>query len=359
MAVINPAQIPDLVTNVQESLWMQKKWNDISETLQYKTFADRFFRGKKLNTRSGDVLQWSVQVAGQDNHVWRGLFQETNLGIPGALQKNASTNWSICQDGYAFDELEPVFMSDDIRVIVDHIRVREHAMYENWYKKLEVAFWTAPAAPGDANTPNPLCGIPFWVQAHATEGFNGGDPSGWSAGAGNLLSATYPGWKNYTGTYSSVNNRDDFIARLRKADRRTKFIPAHSYASSTPEERQFVRYSTEYVVEGLAKYLDGRADNIRDPSGTQGLGDGVFNSAPVQWVPCLDTDSTLDSYVTNDPIFSIDWNTMQLVFQAGRELTRMPPIRRPGYNTVWDVFVLSMLQLFTTDRRRHSRLYRS
>ena len=81
-------------------------------------------------------------------------------------------------------------------------------MYNDFFEGMEERMWTAPTS--NTQSPRPPSGIPFWLQQSATAafGFNGGDPSGFAAGAGGIDSDTYPNWKNGTFTYNAISDDD-------------------------------------------------------------------------------------------------------------------------------------------------------
>jgi hypothetical protein len=239
-------------------------------------------------------------------------------------------------------------------LLVDHLLALEHGMYNRWFELLEDAMWTAPTAPA-TTTAQKLFGIPFWVQKNSSLGFNGGNPSGFSAGAGSVDASTYSGWKNYTGTYGAVS-RDDLISKWLKAVDHCNFRPPHAYPTTSKlEDPQYVYYTTHPVMEASRKYLDSRQDNITDMSG---VANPMFRSVPLQWVPAL-SNSDAAGYDSTNPIYGINWGAMDLCFNAGKEMQRIGPNPVAGQVNVRAVFTQAVLQLICHDRRSQFVLYQA
>jgi hypothetical protein len=192
-------------------------------------------------------------------------------------------------------------------------------------------------------------GIPFWVQKSATEGFNGGDPSGFSAGAGDLSTSTYPNWKNYTFSYAAVS-RLDLLAKWRKASEFTKFMPPNKYPEQAAGLGQYRYYTTYRLLAPLEALLEGRNENLGVDLAKY-AGDVVFKGVPVKWVPQLENSSAA-GYDSTDPIYGINWKVLRPYTKTGRWKVRSKPMTLPQQHTVRAVFTDYWLQQLCIDRRR-------
>src|SRR5690606_3042281 len=76
--------------------------------------------------------------------------------------------------------------------------------------------------PADSDDKLAPFGIPYWVVKDSTAGFNGGNPSGFSSGAGGLDSSRHTRWANYTDSYTNVT-KADLIKKMRTAYRKIRF----------------------------------------------------------------------------------------------------------------------------------------
>lgn len=347
-----PEDINDLVNSTLESVYKQGKWTDLSQTKQHKTISDRFFKGDKMQLASGPTLTFPVQTAAHSNTRYSGLYDDDTFGHGNAV-KRGSINFSTVTNNYEFDVNEPEFLSDNPKVVVDYIDMRIHGAIEGWFDFLEDKFWTAPASPNvGADALTPLMGVPLWLQKSATTGFNGGDPSGWAAGAGNILTTDVSGWKNYTFTFGGIN-RDDFVAKARTALAFCKFMPAHSYAQANSDPR-YVLYTTKVVEEGCAKYLDNRNDNIgKDMSG---ISAPMFQGYPIVWVPAL-THSDQVAYDSTNPVYGVNWNSFKMAYTKALQMS--PVEKKAGQHNVRVGFMDMNLQLFCNDRRSNFVAYQT
>lgn len=332
MPSLTPDQIDDLVNTTQKR-FKKRGWIDISLSLQEYEFARRAFADKKVPEGSGPKLNWKVQVTNTGSFVDSGMYAVNALNVKN-LTKEAEVGWTKQTVGYQYDVDEHIFNAPPEQ-IVDYIRVREHSMYNDFFEGMETRMWTAPSSSSlDPMTPS---GIPFWLQKSATEGFNGGDPSGWALGAGSLLTSTYPNWKNYTFQYSQVN-RDDFVEKILRAMTYTKFKPPHDYNDlGTGGDPDWVLYSTWTVVSQLQKLAESRNDNLGLNVGWA-KGKANIQGVPVLRVPALD-DSTSDAYDSTDPIYGVNWKTLRYFFREGRNMLKHPPKQAAHQNTVREIFM--------------------
>jgi len=181
--------------------------------------------------------------------------------------------------------------------LFDLLKERWKAEQLGALEELEEKLWVAPASPAEAQTvPG---GIPFWIQKNtsSTGGFEGGNPSGFSDGAGGIDSTTYTGWQNYTDTYTNVTN-DDLMDKMTWAMRKMKFKRPQVLNKGIMEEGpKGTRIVTNYDVK---KAMDVLVRNNNDSLGYDlATREPVFRGTEVEWIPYLDADS-------DNPIYLID-----------------------------------------------------
>jgi|GEM_PF-732773 len=320
-----PTAIDDLVNTTLNRV-PKDKWEDLSLTTQSHVLSDRFLNGKKTVVKSSPTQQWELQVANNGNFKATNLFGSDLTNVRNLMTK-ATQTWAIYTNNFSYDLREEVFQGDDLTRIVDIIKVRRHSMMAETLDGLEDDLWTAPSS--SSLNPMTMSGFPFWLQSSATEGFNGGDPSGWSSGAGNIATGTYSAWKNWTFAYTTVTD-DDFFAKLRKACQWTAFKTPAPYASLTSETPQWMLFTNWDTKERTERFQNTRNDNIRDTAGVS-YNRTMFNNTPFEWVPSFD-DSTKDAYATNNPIYGINWGAFDLEFQRGFDFK----VGTPGPTPVYD-----------------------
>lgn len=352
MPVLSASDIPDLVNAVYNRMLSKRTWNDVSLDLPFFTITDRFFKGRKQNISGTPMVVWKLQVDNPQNARFVGIHSTDQYDLR-SLSTGGSAPWAHCTTNYNWDLTEPSFATDNEMVLFDQILMREHGMMNDWFKFLEQKFWGAPAS--SSISPQELYGIPFWVQKNATPGFYGGNPSGFTSGAGNINSTMYRGWRNRTGTYSTVT-RNGLIATWKTNIRQCDFVSPHAYPAQNPgDQHRYAFYTDEYVHEEASKYLDARAQAITDLSGT---GRVMFAGIPVEWVPAL-SDPNSVNYDSQHPVYGIDWNTMALYFQQSWEMMRTPAQRLPNMHLEFAVHMDSILQLVCTNRRPNFVIYRA
>lgn len=342
-AILLPDQLDDFVNLTLEN-FKRRKWVDLSLDLQHYEFAGRFLQGKKDPEKGGSQLTWKVQTTNTGTARHSELYDVDQTAVTD-LTTEAKIPWTKQTVNFSYDVDEDV-MQTDMETIVREIAIREHSMYNDFFELMEEAMWDFPAS--SSTSPRPPSGIPFWVVKNDTEGFNGGDPSGWSGGPGGIDSDTYTNWKNYTFESTDVS-RDDFIAKVLRACEFTRFLSPRPFAElgGRPEKMEYRHtYSTTYrLLSELEKYLQGSNDNLGVDLARYS-GQVMIKGNPVRWIPYLEENDT------TDPIYGIDWDVFKYFFRKGRHMLRQPPQKRDNQHTVRVVHMDNWGNFSCYNRRR-------
>jgi len=126
---------------------------------------------------------------------------------------------------YIYDQRLPAFQRGGT-AIVNLVRTKYVGMMVSFYEYLEEVLWSKPDDSADTKTP---FGVAYWVVKNATEGFSGGNPSGFTSGAADIDSDTYTRWKNYTAQYTNIT-KEDLVRKMRRAARQVAFRSPVSHA---------------------------------------------------------------------------------------------------------------------------------
>lgn len=339
--------LDDLTTSTLNS-FKRDTYADISQSLQSHHFSSRFFKGKQKPEKGGSELEWRLKVRGQNNATYTGLFDVDDLNRVNMLSEGKQ-QWSLQKNHYLFDYRESVFTSN-AESIIKHLEVLETDLAIGFIDLMEVAIWTAPASSDER--PRRVSGIPFWVQKYnsSTPGFNGGDPTGFSDGAGNIKTSRYPGWKNYAGLYSQVS-RDDLIEKIINAMDFCHFEPPVQFNQLGGGQPDWGLYSTHGVLSTCRKLLQAGNDNL-GPDVAQWSNNVMIRSVPLQWIPAL-TNADSDCYDSSDPVYGINWNTMDYFFHSGLNMVKTPPFRNANSHMVRERWMDNSGNMVCYDRRRN------
>ena len=332
-------QLDDFV-NLTLDRFERKNWVDISLDLQHYIFASNAFKKNKDPEAGGVRLNWKVQVTNTGTFKDSELYGVDTTGVKD-LMKKATQEWSKQTVNFKYDIDEEIFQSD-AETIIKEISVRNHSMHNDFFDGMEVRMWTAPTS--STQSPRPPSGIPFWLQQSSTAafGFNGGDPAGFADGAGGIDSDTYKNWRNGTFTYNTVSD-DDLLTKWAEACEKCYFRAPHSF-------RQHF-YTVDSVWDECQKLLRASNDNLGNDLGSF-RGAVVFKGNVLSWVPAL-TEPDNDAYDANDPLYGIDWSTIEYKFQKNRNMIRHRPIQAPGQHTVREVHMDNWGNFRCLNRRRN------
>jgi hypothetical protein len=203
---LTATQLSDLVASTIRDL-DEPNLTEITSDLQEHTAMKRLLKKKQRTIQSGIGAQWDVMVNHSGGSENVGLGAQDNVEIVDTLVQ-AQADWRNTVTHWAMIGQE-MSMNMGKRRIVDLMMVREKAAMISLAELMEANFWGPPVASTDDVTP---WGINTWVVKNATEGFNGGAPSGYTSIG--LNPTTYPRWKNYSGNYTAVT-KDDLIRKWR------------------------------------------------------------------------------------------------------------------------------------------------
>jgi hypothetical protein len=325
-----PEQIDDLNLETQKR-YRKKRWIDYSTPFQDYFYARHILKQKKDIVDGGNGLSFDLQVAGINTYADSGVWANDHVGT-GDIFKRAEVPWHMCQASYSYDVYEKAFQGDDAVKIIDVLQGRIHAMWNDYFKQMEIRFWKAAASP---------------------TGFNGGNASGFSSGVGGVSRTTYPQLKNGTATYQSVSD-DDLLAKINQAVEFSNFKAPHDYAQLDGGEPDYGIYTVFSVKQKCDRLVKAQNDNL---GRELWKGRPMIMGVPVEWVPAInhqyleDQATANPAYDANDPVYGINWKTTKVTFNKGCNQVVGDPIRRAGKHNVRDVFLDSMQQGECRDTR--------
>lgn len=324
------------------------KWVDISMPLQKYYFASRFMDPKKASKQGGVRLNWKLRVANQGTAKVTGLYAVDDTNKVNVLAE-AKQGWSFQTVNYIYDVREDAFQEGPNRII-QMMKLNEQGLYNDFYALMETLMWTAPSS--SALDPMTPCGIPYWLQKNATLGFTGADPSGWTDGAGGLATATYPKWKNYSGTYVTVS-RDDLIEKVVNAMDFTYFMPVKPYAEIGGGAPDYGLCTVHSVLATMRKLLEANNDNLGNEVAWGAKGQGTVNvrGIPVEWVPALDNSESA-AVDTSNPFYGINWNKFEWFYRSGQNMVKQPPKQAAHQHLVYERHMDNSGNFVCYDRRQ-------
>jgi hypothetical protein len=336
MATLQADDIVDLITLTQKDLG-KMRWTDLSYDLQEYVALPSLLQKEKVAFGSGYGMQWNVMTGTSGATRDTGLYEVDSVNVADVMQ-TASVPWRHMTTNYAIERRE-IAMNTGAAQIVDLVKIRRHDAMVDLAKHLEERFWSKPDTSADNLK---MFGVPYWICWGAgTQGFNGGNPDGFSAGAAGLDSSTYSQWQNYTDTYA-VPTAADLVTKWRRASTFTKFMaPQQSPSYGSPAR---YGYYTDYtVIASLEAVLAAQNDNLGYDIASQD-GKVVFRGTPVTWVPFLEGRA-------GGAIYGINWGNFKPAFLSGEYLREEGPVKASNQHTVFQTHLDLTMNMMCTDRR--------
>lgn len=339
---LTDADIVDLTTTTLKELG-RMKFTQIAQRLQDYEVAQRIFKKDKVTFDGGIGISRNIMLDTKSVARQTGLYEKDNVNV-GDVMSTISIPWRHTTNSYGFERREITMNTGDpASTIVELLKVRRADCMLSTVEQFETQFWNKPT---DSSNVLDVYGVPYWIVKNATQGFNGGAPAGFAAGAGGLIN---PRWNNWTDSYSTVS-KADLITKMRKAHRKIGFkspIDTPSYRMGSGQTYRI------YVNEPTLAALETLGENQNEQLGRDlaPMDDNIcFRKNPINWVPYLDGD-------TDNPIYFIDFNQFAPVFLNGEFMreTEVKPV--PGQHNTFAVFVDTTWNMLCTDRRRNAVIY--
>lgn len=349
-------QLPDFVEAVEVD-YERNNLVDLTLNPRHKV-APRLLNKSIKNWKGGSKLNWKLKIASNNNARPTGLYDSDRSSRVSMLD-SAEQGWAFYTTNYHFDQQEEVFGSDNPNVIIDYLNVQIDDMHEGMWERLEQDLWSAPTS--SSQNPMVLAGIPFWIQNNGAtrEGaFNGGDPSGFAAGAGGVLTTTYSQWKNWTFAHDGTVTEDGFILRVVEAMEKAQFKSAHANSvgrlGGENDDLGYGLYTTYRMRKGVRKFLRSQNDNLGKDAAEMHKGNPLIMGNEVEEVPYLTENVSADdgtATLGDDPIYGLDWKKFKVFRQRGWWMKKHPLIRAAGSHNVWERHMDSHVNLACYDRR--------
>lgn len=338
---VSVQDLGDLIANTLPAL-NKGRYAQIATPLQDYTFASYFLKEgmKEGYDSSGTHITWAVKVSQAGNARNVSLAATDVVNIPDTTVR-ARADWRYTVTGFAIIANEIDMNKGEVQII-DLLKSRQEDCDIDDAVLMEQNMWGPPVAPDDEITP---WGIKTWIVKNANEGFNGMAPAGYTSIG--LNPTQYPGWRNYTFTYSNLTDAD-FYEKLRAAARRTNFKPIISTRGKAENAHHFVsdKYvfaTTETVYANAEAKLRAQNENLGMEL-NYGANQAVFNRQRLIWVPALDYDTT-------NPIYGLDMSSFKLAV-AGRWWNKPTVVAPyPGQHTVIATFYDKQYQFICYNRR--------
>jgi len=340
---LNFKDIDDAVLLTQNSLIERGAFLDLQTDLSDHIAVREMWEARQKKFEGG--LDWTFNAQVDHNHSARAV---------GLYENDGSANTDTMIEGkvgirhvnahYIYDQREPAFQRGGT-AIVDLVKTRYTGMMVSFYELLEEFLWSKPADSSDTKTPH---GILMYLVKNATEGFNGGNPVGFTSGAAEIDSTAQARWRNWTGKYTTIN-KEDLLRMMRRGSRKTNFRSPISHAVPDLGSMKNGIYTNDAVIGLMEETLESNNMNLGNDlikSDTV-----MFKGTPVQYAPKLDDDST-------NPIYMIDWKWMAVGVMPGWENNLSAPYMVPGKHLVRRVDLDASLNLVCTNRRRQAVFYK-
>lgn len=316
---------------------------DLTDYLVAQWFAD-----KRDKQKTGSRASWNIMYRKGSSGKHADWTEKDTVSIQN-VTKSGYAQWVHATYNVSWFRQELLMVQNDPDALFDLMAAR-HASEQIGFLEdvLEPALWGAPTSEEDAQT-TPM-GIPFWIQKDADTtpagDWNGGDPSGFSNGAGGLPTATYSGWKNWTAGYTDISNADLF-RKMRYSFKKLGFkkpriLNKGQMAESTRNTHLYCGLDTQLDAVDVARTNN---DSIGWDLGA-GDGETKFYGHELEYIPYLDNDS-------DAPIYMVNTDTLFPLVLKGDRFRESEPMMSNEQHNCFAVYTDLTYQYACDNRRRN------
>lgn len=339
--ILTDAELLDKVAGTLRSM-NRPNWQNIAQQLQVYEVMGKWMKSDRMIEGDGrSIARWLMtNIPDACRHV--GELEEDVVNLENLMDEmevpfvKLTTNYPILRS-----EVED---NKGKSLIFNVLEPRRAARMLNVAQTLETTAWAAPDAT-DARKP---WGVPYYVVKNATQGFNGGRPTGYTTVAG-IDPTVVTDWTNWTDAYVTAS-QTDLIYRLKLAMIRTRFISP----ISVPDNRRGLEQRFR-IYCNVPSYLSIETlyrNQNQDLGWDLGPGDGniVLKGHPFVPIPILDSD-------TSNPFYGLDMNTFYPVVKSGSNFRETGPRWAPRQHDTLVVYVDHRYNYLCTDRSANFVLY--
>ncbi len=344
MPALQASGLADIMTATLPHLG-KLKMTDMMSKYHDTIAVKRIFNQKKRKVDDGQSIRFNIieDIGGSFTFVplaWTASPTIKNVLTYGSVEwRYWKWDWSMIY--------EESIMNSGPSKILDIMKARRLSELGSMIVGLERHIWTAP----DASDELSIYPIPYYIVKSNTavttnDGFNGGNPSGFSAVAGiNTSLTTGAGlrYRNYATQYSTVS-KVDLIRKMRRGTVYTNFKPLSEDFSNYEVGDDRGWYTNYSVVSVMEEILEAQNENLgKDLASMDGK--ALFRGAPITTVQELDLDTT-------NPIYGIQWSVLGFTRMRNNWMRDIRVDLNPNQPTVSTVHNVSGCNTTCEDRRQ-------
>lgn len=312
MPELNDEQWRDVVATVNRSRQM-KKWTQLAQEMQsYEGM--RLFKQEARVITDGRGPEWKIML--RTNNAARKTDYATRDSLA-MIDKwtTAQADW-VGRDTSWFVDINALARCKGESAMVEMFDKEEFAAQLDLAKQLEIDLFGIP----DAADKKAFLGILYHIVKGATDGFTGGNPTGFSSWCGLDRSLDEnANLRNYSIRYKNVT-RESLVEALALAFYQTNWVsPVSTDARKFSQER--MRVLTKYKVTAKLKRL---AQDQNDNLGTElNMYDGEVTVARHPIIAMRHWDNNAD--ITDDPLVGVDYSNLRPCTLSGANFRRSSP----------------------------------
>jgi len=339
------SDMADIVISTLNSLYSRGTLVDQMTDLQEHVGFNELLKNKKERLSAGRGIPIRAVVSPNGSAKNTGLYGTQEYNKSDALIEG-SVPWRFTSANMVFDSMHES-MNSGPEAILDEVKIEKARMMTDLVELCERNVWGVPDNSADSKTPY---GVEYWLVKNATLGFNGGNPTGFTAGRAGIDSNTYTRNKNYTGKYTTVGDtvNTGLINMMEQAADKTDWIapaPLPQQARTGYSRGIFCNHATKMEMKNVAKANN---DSLGYDLSTK---EPIFRGATIRYVPYFDSK-------TDGPVYMIDFNNFYPVILKEWFLKDIQVTQLPNQPTCFAMVTMLVWNIVCTNLRRQVVFYK-
>lgn len=347
MAIFTPEELTDLVATTRKHPAIRKNsWTNLMTGLQRYVVGQKILKSKRKKViDSGTSVDFKAQVNAGVNFAMSGLHDTDDLRLVETMI-TGNVPFRFMKWGYYMDVREDDFNKGSEKIL-DYMKTREAAEEQGAADGIENQFFSKPADSSDTTS---LWGLFYWIKYVAgTPSFQGGNPVGFSSGAGGIDSASYTRWQNWTGDYTNFTDTD-LVDKFQDATFYTDFISPIGNQFSEVKDPEFdlmilCNWASLKEIKKIAK------------SQNESLGfdlDAVRDKVTFQGTPFVVASKLGDGSITHvtNPFIGIDFSTFFPFVKRGEWMRKTTVGPTQGAHNRMENWTDCCMNIICDNRRR-------
>lgn len=345
------SQLQDIVTLTRNSELAYGSWTSLANDLPGYPLYDTLLPRTVL--RSSSKIEWPIGVAAPSSAEYSHVNHPLAISVPDLAKKarvqlakvRNAVSWSVDEEELQGNPGE--------EQVVSVVTMRKSEFDAEMKRFMEHQLVRKPVS--SSTTPQEIYGLGYWFPrksgATTLELNGGGNPTGFSTGAGEIAVADVPRWGHAVCGFNKLSD-DDLFDKLSEFFLRAKYEAPSSANTLDPSTPSRIVLCQHQVFTAWERLQTTANDNLKSDLGMW-RGAINFRSVPVKVLHVISEDDSADKPNDHGLLYALDLNTLKLIVHSGFNFKLSEPTEDPNIPGQIKMWRQAYVQLLCTNREKN------